>query len=292
MSRVSTNNSNINNASIVSLFDFDDRDAEIGENILPLLKTYTFYPSNGVDSVMVSRSRYGSRYQKHYLSWNAPPNGLPPARISDEGRKYRKSYEPYENTTNYRYQFNTSRYSDKVHSSRIFVVHPEEGVRGYLDKSLAFDPQSVRSTTLRLRKTECPNIAYELYTTSEIGSVSPLTKIPATTFRSAGLGIYKGDTDNQKNENDKAPPKEVTNTSAKSEITRTIYVNFTVPSDTDFSHANIYVDGEVYAKGVSRVDGYLITGLNEGFSPQIKITTVDLSGNESTGVTLDPVKVV
>lgn len=292
VTRVSNNYFNINNASVVALFDFDDRDAEIGETILPLLKTYPFYPSNGVDSVMVSRSRYGARYQKHYLSWNVPSNGLPPTRMNEQGRKYRRAYEPHENTTDYKYQFNTSRYSNKVHSSRIFVVHPEEGVRGYLDKSLAFDSQSVRSTTLKLRKMDCPKIEHELYITSEIGAVSPLTKVPATVFRPAGLGIYKGDTDHLMNEGDITPPKEVINISAESKITKTIYVKFTLPEDTDFSHAVIYVDGEVHATGISRVDGYLITGLNEGFSPQIRITTVDLSGNESAGVTLDPVEVV
>lgn len=288
VSRLSTNNENIDNRTVVSMFDFDDPGATVGEVIQPLLKLYPSHPSNGVDNVMVSRSRFGARYQAHYLSWNAPPNAMPPSRSTSDGRKYPRAYEPAENTTNYKWQFNPSRYSDKIHSSRVFVVHPEEGVRGYLDKAIGFDSQSINASNLRVRKEDCPEKVYEMYKYLSIGAVSPLTKVPASPYRPVGLGIYSEDFNPNKEPwdttNDATPPKEVTITSCVSPQTQTIDITFVPPDDEDLRHVNIYINDVLYAKGITRTDFYRITGLTTGFTPEIKITTVDLAGNESVGV--------
>ncbi|MGG3797733.1 hypothetical protein [Metabacillus fastidiosus] len=297
VARLSTNNANIPNETVVSLYDFDDPGATVGETIQPLLKVYPYHPSNGVDSVMVSRSRFGARYQAHYLSWNAPPNQIPPTRMTEDGRKYPRAFESMENTTNYKYQFNASRYSGKIHSSRIFVIHPEEGVRGYLDKAIGFNPQSISSSTkLRVRKENCPEKVYEMYKYFSVGAVSPITKIPATPFRQAGLGIYMEDFNPQEVPhditNDTTPASEVTITKAVSPEVETIDIEFTLPLDKDLKHVNIYVDGKLYAKGITRTTFYRIAGLTTGFTPEIKITTVDLAGNESVGVIAPSVTVV
>lgn len=288
VARLSMNNTGVNNDIVVSLFDFDDPMDKVGEIISPLLKLYPYHPANGVDSVIVSRSRFGARYQAHYLSLGAPPNQLPPAKSTEDGRKYPRAYESYENTNNYKYQFNPSRYSGKIHSSRIFVIHPEEGVRGYLDKSIGFNAQSINASNLRVRKADCPEKVYEMYKYLSIGAVSPLTKLPATPFRPIGVGIYSHDYNPNAAPydptNDATPPGEVTITKVTSPQTQTIDVEFTLPTDPDFRHVNIYVDGQLYAKGVTGTNFYRITGLTTGFNPEIKITTVDLAGNESVGV--------
>ncbi|MDQ0176224.1 hypothetical protein [Bacillus chungangensis] len=296
IARLSTNNREVNNEKVVSLFDFDDPGATVGETIFPLLKLYPHHASNGVDSVMVSRSRFGARYQAHYLSWGAPPNQLPPVRMTEEGKKYPRAYESMENTKNYKYQFNSSRYSNKVHSSRIFVIHPEEGVRGYLDKSIGFNAQSLNTSNLRVRKQDCPTPVYEMYKYQSLGAVSPLTKKPATTFRPIGLGIYSDDFDPNKEpydpENDTTPPGDVTITKVVCPFTQTIDVEWELPDDEDLKHVNLYVDDELYAKGITRTNFYRITGLTIGFTPKIKLTTVDMADNESSGVIAEAVTVI
>lgn len=296
IARVSTISSKVENKVAVSIFDFDDPTSKVGETIYPLLKTYPNYPSNGVDSVLVTRSRFGARYQAHYLSWNAQSNAMPPTRSLEDGRKYPRAYEPVENTMNYKYQFNASRYSDKIHSSRVYVVHPEEGVRGYLDNVIGFNSQGLNVSNLRVRKQNCPEKIYEMYKYLSVGAVSPLTKLPATPFRPIGLGIYSEDLNPNAEpydpSSDATPPGEVTITSVVSPQTQTLDIQFVIPEDKDFSHVNIYVDDVKYAKGVTRTDFYRITGLRTESEPVIKVTTVDLAGNESVGVTAATVKVV
>lgn len=283
------------NKTIVSTFDFDDRHASVGEIMFPLLKVYPHYPSNGIDSVMVSRSRFGARYQSHYLSWGTATRQMPPGKFTLDGRKYPRAYEAMDKTNNYKYQFNTSRYSGKIHSTRLYVVHPEEGVRGYLDKAIGFNLQSVNTPNLRVRKENCPNKIYEMYKYQSVGAVSPLTKIPATTYRPIGVGIYVEDIDPDAIphdiENDFTPAGEVTITSVVSKLSKTIDIEFTLPEDEDLKHVNIYVDGELYAKGITRATFYRITGLQTGFTPHIRVTTVDLADNESMGVIASSVKV-
>ncbi|MCY8119619.1 hypothetical protein MOC55_13925 [Bacillus spizizenii] len=125
-------------------FDFDNVE-EKTDTLQPITRNYVHHPSNGIDSVMVKKTKYGSRYQEHFLRWNAPPNQMPPTR--EELRKVKKSLgtdqeeefaRKYPRAWNYlrygyyNYGFHPSRYSEKIHSSRATVMHPEDGVIGYI----------------------------------------------------------------------------------------------------------------------------------------------------------------
>lgn len=68
-------------------FDFDNTEIITNEAIMPTTRNYVHYPSNGIDSVMVKRTRFGAMYQAHYLSWEVPPNEIPPKRERFEANK-------------------------------------------------------------------------------------------------------------------------------------------------------------------------------------------------------------
>lgn len=65
-------------------FDFDNVDIITNEGIVPTTRNYVYYPSNGIDSVMLKRTKYGARYQAHYLQWETPPNDIEPERFTIE----------------------------------------------------------------------------------------------------------------------------------------------------------------------------------------------------------------
>ena len=178
--------------SDVAEFDFDDPTVRVGEKIMPVLKNYPSHPSNGIDTVMVSRSRFGSRYQEYFLSWNTSPNTMPPDRQGADGKEYPRSWN-HIHEDEYKFQFNPSRYSNKVHTSRIYVVHPEEGVRGHLSQAVGLNAINFSAGKLRIRKQNCPTKEYEVYRYFSIGGVSPLTKRPGTAYRPMGIGIYEED---------------------------------------------------------------------------------------------------
>lgn len=125
-------------------FDFDN--VEINTEIIqPVTRNYVLHPSNGVDSIMVKKTKYGARYQSHYLRWNVPPNSMPPTReeirlvkesVGTEKeeelvRKYPRAWN-YLRNGYYQYNFHASRYSEKIHTSRATVMHPEDGVIGHI----------------------------------------------------------------------------------------------------------------------------------------------------------------
>ncbi|GAA0376699.1 hypothetical protein [Bacillus horti] len=132
-----------NNSSMIGMFGgtqvpshFDYDNLQESTSIMqPINRNYVHYPSNGIDSIMVKRSKYGARYQSHFLRWNAPANEMPPTRSETRGdrvnRKYPRSWN-YLREGYYQYDFHPSRYSDTLHSSRAYVVHPEDGVLGYI----------------------------------------------------------------------------------------------------------------------------------------------------------------
>ncbi|XKK24229.1 hypothetical protein HFP65_22970 [Bacillus sp. CB62A.1] len=80
-------------------------------------------------------------------------------------------------------------------------------------------------------------------------------------------------------------------TKVLSPISQTIDVEFELPTDKDLKHVNIYLDGKIYATGITGTTYYRLMGLNTGFKPEIKITTVDSAGNESVGITATPIEV-
>jgi hypothetical protein len=95
------------------------------------------------------------------------------------------------------------------------------------------------------------------------------------------IGIDGGTTDPPP---DTTPPSEVTNLS-ESHTDTTIDLSWTNPTDSDFSHCNVYRDGSLVQSNVTSVS-YGESGLLDNTSYTYKITTVDSTGNESTGVTI------
>lgn len=181
----------------VAKYDFDNT-ATRQPNIMPLLKTYPKNPANGLDNVMVHRAKLGARYQAHYLSWNSPPNAMPPARTTSDGRDYPRAWNNAENPL-YKYNFNPSRYSGKVHTSKVYVVHPEEGVRGTLKDTIALSAFSFNANKLRVKRANCPD-EFDIYRYFMIEGISPFTKRPGTQFRPAGIGLYLNTVDDEDKE--------------------------------------------------------------------------------------------
>ncbi|MGG4144839.1 hypothetical protein ABEW34_17120 [Paenibacillus algorifonticola] len=179
----------------IAKYDFDNTTRM--PSILPLLKSYPKYPANGLDNVMMSRSKLGARYQAYYLSWNAPPNAIPPQRASD-GKDYPRAWNNAENPL-YKYSFNPSRYSQKVHTSKVYLIHPEEGVRGSLKDTIALSALSFNANKLRVRKALCPN-EYDVFRYFMVEGISPFTKKPGTQYRPAGIGLYVNSVDEEGNE--------------------------------------------------------------------------------------------
>jgi len=180
-----------------SFIDYDSSDPFISpedSSIMPILKNYGSLCGNGIDNIMIHRSKYGSRYQAGYLSWNAPPNSMPPERskiISGPSGSSVLDYPRAYLDSLMNYKFNPSAYSNKIHSSRAYVVHPEEGVRGFLPNIILFPGMSmINSDKLKIRKANCPN-KFDLYRYFSIGSISPFTKRPGTVYRPAGIGFYE-----------------------------------------------------------------------------------------------------
>lgn len=282
----------------VANYDFDSI-VRSGEQIMPILKNYPRHPSNGVDTVMLSRSKFGARYQEYFLSWNAAPNEMPPAREGIDGRKqYPRSYQNF-NTNTYKYQISPSRYSNKVHTSRIYVIHPEEGVRGYLEHSIGLNATNFSTGKLRVRKENCPEKVYDVYKYLPISGLSPLTKRPGTTYRPMGLAIFDSIIDPSKpnvipDPADTTPPADPSEVKATSLQPGTITVSWENPTDDDFHSINIYLDSndQPFAYGVIAVNQYLISGLTKGSAHIITLKAVDINGNESTGIVTEKVTVL
>ncbi|ALA07171.1 putative major virion structural protein [Brevibacillus phage SecTim467] len=172
-------------------FDYDDVNLK-QEVLLPIMKDYSHYPSNGVDSIMVKRTKYGARYQAHYLSWNVPSNTMPPVRQNKDGHKHPRAWDNFMNEQ-YKFQFSPSRYSGKAHSSRALLIHPEDGGFGTLRNVILVSPLTIMNgDELKVVKNHCDDEnKYEVYSYYLVEGISPLTKRPATAFRPAGLGILK-----------------------------------------------------------------------------------------------------
>ncbi|TPG81301.1 hypothetical protein EEL32_20610 [Brevibacillus laterosporus] len=175
-------------------FDYNDyEDSNQQEIILPILKDYPHFPSNGIDSIMVKRTKFGARYQAHYLMWNIPPNTMPPARIGNNGGMHPRAWRDAENPS-YKYQFSPSRYSDKAHTSRALIVHPEDGKYGTLRNVILVSPLTIMNgDELKEADKKCEDgvNTYKTYSYYLVEGISPLTKRASTAYAPAGLGILK-----------------------------------------------------------------------------------------------------
>lgn len=183
-------NSSLNTAlSNSANFDFDAT-GTVGELILPLLKTYPSNPSNGIDTVMVRKTKFGTRYQSYYLSWEVTSNQVPLDRVNAIGRKYPRAWNARPDNKLYSWgHFNPSNYNNCVHASPAYLVHPEDGVHGFLRNVILTSPLSIlNEDLLEVIVKKCP-AQFEQYVYFLIEGVSPLTKRPGTLYRPAGLGL-------------------------------------------------------------------------------------------------------
>jgi len=179
-------------------FDFDNPSRDrFRETIFPILKKsgnvsgYPAFPSNGVDTVQVKRTKFGAMYQEYFIAWNTPSNFIPPER---EGAKSRDKHPRAWNNFNsdvYRFKFNESLYDDRVHVSKAYLVHPEDGVHGTLRNVILCNPLSIlNGDELEIEESLCSNETRRYYFYLLEGA-SPLTKLPGTPSRPAGVGVRK-----------------------------------------------------------------------------------------------------
>jgi hypothetical protein len=157
---------------------------------LPVGKTYPNFPGNGIDNIIVKRAELGSRYQAYFLSWNTAPQNMPPDRVGKDGGQYPLSWTTQDNDE-YKYKFNPSMYSQKIHTSRAYLIHPDEGVRGYLPKMVILSPLGlVNEDKLKVRTGTCPD-TFDIYRFFLTSAISPVSKRPGTAYTPAGIGIYE-----------------------------------------------------------------------------------------------------
>lgn len=173
-----------------SKFDYTDTKPLVTTPLLPVEKKYPKNPGNGIDNLIVKRSKYGAYYQAYYLSFLTAPDTMPPDRSSTDGKQYVSSWKN-ERNDEYGFKFSPSSYDKKTHVSRAYVVHPEEGHRGYLkDMIMTSSMGHLNGDTLKLKVAACPNV-FQHFKYFVVDAVSPMTKRPATAFSPAGFGIFE-----------------------------------------------------------------------------------------------------
>lgn len=85
-------------------------------------------------------------------------------------------------------------------------------------------------------------------------------------------------------EPDTTEPMEVTNLTVGTITDTSIEASFSLPYDADFNHINVYIDGVFATFEHITPASILVKGLTASTTYTLLITTVDNSGNESTGV--------
>lgn len=154
---------------------------------LPIAQTYKSHPGNGISDVIVRRTKYGARYQAHYLAWNTTPNAMEPTL---EG--YPRSWN-----TPPGYMFNPSAYANEVFSSEVYIVHPEHGYYGFIPNIILTNQLSILDgDILEVETSTCQVFNgtewegdFDEYIYTEIDAPSPLTIPGRSIHRSAGIGI-------------------------------------------------------------------------------------------------------
>lgn len=171
-------------------FDYTDPKFVVTTPLLPLEKQYPKNPGNGIDNIIVKRTKFGAYYQAYYFSHQAAPDKMPPDRVSTDGRQYGSAWKN-ERNDEYQYKFNPSEYTRKTHVSRAYVAHPEEGIRGYLaDMIMTSSMGLLNGDRMKMKKEACPD-AYEVFKYFLVDAVSPMTKRPGTAFSPAAFGIFE-----------------------------------------------------------------------------------------------------
>lgn len=265
----------------IAEYDYDDSKIQAGKQILPVGKTYKSYPGNGVDNIIVSRSARGAKYQRHYLSVEAPPNAIEPKRASADGkRKYPRAIPQS------KYGYHPSRYSGKVPTTWLNIVHPDGGTRGYLKNTIGVTGGQMGAGEIRILSEEGieDSKKYDAYVVTEVSASSPVTKKPATPFRPVTIAIYKGLVDSRGDlVNKEVREEEVT-------ITYQVLRKHKRISWSGYSgDIDVYVDGNQYAQGVTGTTSYVISNqLDE--SKEHKISIYATKTNELLAETTVPSK--
>lgn len=170
-------------------FDFDDP-KYTRSRIQPLLKNYVMSPANGIDNIMIYRTKYGSYYQEHVLHVSSPSNIMPPILTHDK-RDYPRAWNRPESHVQ-SYQYNPGRYTGaqkEVASSYAEVTHMDEGVRGKFPDTIVTLPLNlITGDRLKHRTETCEN-EFDFYRYFLVEAVSPFTKIPGTPYRQLGIGL-------------------------------------------------------------------------------------------------------
>lgn len=94
-------------------------------------RIYGTYTSRGMDEISMLKTYSKLRYQKHY------PSVLFNGDVVDDVAQLTSSGRPNN------FFFSASKWSDKFHASPIYVTHPYEGYRGYLENVISVNPQSL-----------------------------------------------------------------------------------------------------------------------------------------------------
>src|SRR6185312_4786589 len=126
----------------------------------------------------------------------------------------------------------------------VYLVHPEEGVRGYLRGAVGLNFANLNASELRIRQDNCPDKIFDVYQCVPVSAVSPLTKRPATHFRPMGLGLFKEElnaSSPDENKNDSTPPKEVTGLKAEQVQPKVVKLSWIPPTDRDLAGYDILI---------------------------------------------------
>jgi len=113
-------------------------------------------------------------------------------------------------------------------------------------------------------------------------TVSDVSKVAVINEGGGGLNLYEVDV-YESTSTDSTAPGEVTNLTQSTDSGGNLGVSYTLPTDTDFSHLNIYVNG---VQKVDETHNYTNTtwhSTNLVSGDVVKVSTVDTSGNESVG---------
>ncbi|WP_248499806.1 hypothetical protein [Staphylococcus aureus] len=171
-------------------FDYTDPKFLVTAPLLPLEKQYPKNPGNGIDNLIVKRTKLGAYYQAYYFAHQAAPDKMPPDRVSTDSRQYGSAWKN-ERNEEYQYKYNPSGYTRKTHVSRAYVAHPEEGIRGYLaDMIMTSSMGLLNGDRMKMKKEACPD-AYDVFKYFLVDAVSPMTKRPGTAFSPAAFGIFE-----------------------------------------------------------------------------------------------------
>lgn len=249
--------------------------------VIPCLKAYPTYPGDGVNAGVISRTRGGARYQKVYLSWGTTTEQMPPKREID-GKQYPRAWD----FSIKNYGFNPSKYSGSIHTSNVYVVHPEEGVVGTLRNLVGLQTYSTNNPELRIRRENCPVKVTDSYQCLTISGVSPVTKSPATPYFLAGVAVRKS-TVGSPNYTDVPEPVDVK--AVVNDEDNTLTVTWKIENDFFHEGVTIDVDGITLVPIVSGTNIYvfdleLIKDKVGDSIESVGVTSINVKGNTSNPV--------